>query len=114
MIRAKSSRLSLECESSRRAGPPGRTTGVTRGTVIANHVQGTEVNYGTRQVPRIAVYTDTVEVVGDLDQAFSLPGDSGSIIIEEATGHPAALLFAGDGRTTKACDLGSLCQRLRA
>jgi hypothetical protein len=92
----------------------GRTTGFTRGMITATNVQGTQVNYGSAQLPRIAVFRETIEITGDNGQPFSLPGDSGSIILEEATGHPVALLFAGDGKTTTACDLGTLCQQLNA
>jgi hypothetical protein len=87
---------------------------VTRGVVTDVAVDGVEVNYGTPNAPRIAVFDGCIEVVGDGDQPFSLPGDSGSVIVEEATGHPAALLFAGDGLHTTACDLGALCRRLGA
>lgn len=65
-------------------------------------------------MPRIAVFENTVEVATPSGDPFSLPGDSGSVILEELTGHPVALLFAGDGRTTTACELGPLCRRLRA
>jgi len=93
----------------------GRTTGVTRGVVAAVAVDGVQVNYGTHSIPRIAVYDGTIEIVGTVaNQPFSLPGDSGSVILEEDTGRPVALLFAGDGVNTTACDLGQLCRRLRA
>jgi hypothetical protein len=93
----------------------GRTTGVTHGVVTATEVDGVQVNYGSRQFPRIATFDGTVEVVSVASaRPFSLPGDSGSVILEEATGHPLALLFAGDGVHTTACDLGPLCRRLRA
>lgn len=91
----------------------GRTTGTTRGVVTAVAVDGVQVNYGTPQVPRLATFDDTVEIVGD-SVVFSRPGDSGSVILEEATGHPVALLFAGDGEHTTACDFGRLCRRLGA
>ena len=92
----------------------GRTTGVTQGIVTATNVDGLLVNYGTNQNPRLAAYNDTVEIVGTGGGPFSMPGDSGSVILEENTGHPVALLFAGDGFTTTACALGPLCRRLRA
>lgn len=92
----------------------GRTTGFTRGRITATNVQGVEVNYGTQQFPRIAVFRGVTVIVGDGGNPFSLPGDSGSVILEEATGHPVALLFAGDGVKTMACDLGALCQQLGA
>ena len=92
----------------------GRTTGFTRGRITATNVQGVEVNYGTQQFPRIAVFRGITVIVGDGGQPFSSPGDSGSVILEEATGNPVALLFAGDGVKTMACDLGALCQQLGA
>jgi hypothetical protein len=93
----------------------GRTTGVTRGIITATNTDGVQVNYGSRQLPRIAVFDDTIEIVSQQPGTpFSLPGDSGSVILEEATGHPVALLFAGDGVHTTACELGRLCRRLRA
>jgi len=92
----------------------GRTTGFTRGTITATNVQGVQVDYGTQGFPRLAVFRGVTVIVGDGDQPFSRPGDSGSVILEEATGHPVALLFAGDGVKTMACDLGALCQQLGA
>jgi hypothetical protein len=95
-----------------KAGP---TTGITRGLVTATRVDGVLVNYGTQQSPRIATFENCVEIVTPGGgEPFSLPGDSGSVILEETTGHPVALLFAGDGFTTTACDFGALCRRLRA
>jgi hypothetical protein len=92
----------------------GRTTGFTRGLITATNVQGVQVNYGTNQFPVIAVFRGVTTIIGDDNKPFSLPGDSGSVILEEATGHPVGLLFAGDGVKTMACDLGALCQQLGA
>jgi hypothetical protein len=92
----------------------GRTTGFTRGIITSTNVQGVQVNYGTQQFPRVAVYRGVITIVGDDGNPFSLPGDSGSVILEETTGHPVGLLFAGDGVKTMACDLGALCQQLNA
>ncbi|MCP3402988.1 hypothetical protein [Bradyrhizobium sp. CCGB20] len=91
----------------------GRTTGVTTGMVTATHVNGVQVNYGTQANPRIAVFDGTIQIIGDDGQPFSLPGDSGSVIIERATGNVVALLFAGDGRTTTTCDLGAVCRQFQ-
>lgn len=93
----------------------GRTTGVTTGIVTATRVNGTQVNYGTRTAPRIATFNDTIQVVSDVTgQPFSSPGDSGSVIVDRDTGQPIALLFAGDGFTTTACDLGGVCKQFQA
>lgn len=91
----------------------GRTTGVTTGTITATGVNSVQVNYGTRTSPRIATFNDTIEIVGD-ERPFSAPGDSGSVILDRDTGRPVALLFAGDGRTTTACDIGGVCRRFQA
>jgi hypothetical protein len=90
----------------------GRTTGITRGIVTAIGIDGIQVNYGTNSQPRIAVFDDAIQVVSNTAQPFSMPGDSGSVILEEETGHPVALLFAGDGFHTTACDLVTLCTQL--
>ncbi len=92
----------------------GRTTGVTRGTITAVRVNGVVVNYGTRTSPRLATFNDTIQIVGQDGQPFSMPGDSGSVVLEETSGRPVALLFAGDGRTTTTCDLGTVCQQFQA
>ncbi len=91
----------------------GRTTGVTDGIITAVHVNSVQINYGTQANPRIAVFDDTIEIVSEGDQPFSLPGDSGSVIVNKTNGRPVALLFAGDGRTTTACDMGGLCRQLQ-
>jgi hypothetical protein len=91
----------------------GRTTGVTTGVVTAIHVNSVQINYGNQANPRIAVFDDTIQIRGDAGAPFSLPGDSGSVILERSTGDAVALLFAGDGRTTTACDLGGVCRQFQ-
>ena len=93
----------------------GRTTGVTTGVVSATRVNGVQVNYGSSNSPIIATFNDTITIVSDdPDKPFSLPGDSGSVILDQETGQPVALLFAGDGVTTTACDLGGVCRQFQA
>jgi hypothetical protein len=89
----------------------GRTTGVTRGTIRAIRVRGVQVNYGTRQNPIIATFDNAITIIGSNGQPFSNPGDSGSVILDSASGRPVALLFAGDGSTTTASDLAVACAR---
>jgi len=89
----------------------GRTTGVTRGIVTAAAVNGVKVDYGGGQ---IGVFNNVVRIVGNEGASFSLPGDSGSLVLSSAKGEPAALLFAGDGVNTFASPIGSLCNRLGA
>ncbi len=92
----------------------GRTTGVTTGIITATRVNGTQVNYGTPGAPRIATFNDTIQIVSDNNKPFSKPGDSGSVILDQQTGRPVALLFAGDGTTTTACDIAAVCKQFKA
>jgi hypothetical protein len=89
----------------------GRTTGVTTGMIRAIRVRGVQVNYGTRQNPIIATFDNAITIVGLGGLPFSNPGDSGSVILEKESGRPVALLFAGDGSTTTACDASAVCAR---
>ena len=93
----------------------GRTTGVTMGIITATNVDRVQVNYGARTSPRIATFNDTIQIViEDRKKPFSMPGDSGSVILDFETGRPVALLFAGDGRSTTACDIGGVCRQFQA
>jgi hypothetical protein len=89
----------------------GRTTGVTRGTITAVRVRGVNVNYGTQATPIVATFDNAITITGAAGATFSMPGDSGAVILDEASGQPLALLFAGLGETTTACDLGPVCAR---
>jgi hypothetical protein len=91
----------------------GRTTGVTHGTITATGVNGVQVNYGTPTNLIIATFNDTIEIVGDDGEPFSLPGDSGSVILDTSTGRPVGLLFAGDGHTTTACSIAGVCRHFQ-
>lgn len=88
----------------------GRTTAVTSGQIIATRVNGVRVNFGTSLNPLIATFDNCVEVQAD-SGAFSDRGDSGSAILDETTGGPVSLLFAGDGVTTTGCDFGEVMAR---
>jgi hypothetical protein len=90
----------------------GRTTGVTTGTIRAIRVRGALVNFGTRQNPIIATFDNAITISGPQNgPAFSAGGDSGSVILDQESGRPVALLFAGDGVTTTACDVAAACAR---
>jgi hypothetical protein len=89
----------------------GRTTGVTSGRITAIRVNGVTVNYGTVQNPVIGTFDNCVQISAPAGVSFSRPGDSGSAILDEATGRPVALLFAGNGTSTTACDLTAVCTR---
>lgn len=89
----------------------GRTTGVTDGLVSAIRVDGVRVNYGTSAAPLIGTFDGCIQIDGNGTSFFSKSGDSGSFILEKSTGRPVALLFAGQGMTTTACDLTAVCTR---
>jgi hypothetical protein len=89
----------------------GRTTGVTTGTIRAIRVRGVQVNYGSRQNPLIAIFDNAITITGAGGTPFSNPGDSGSVILDQQSGRPVALLFAGDATTTTACDVAATCTR---
>jgi hypothetical protein len=68
----------------------GRTTGFTRGTVSAIEVDGVTVSYSADTLR----FDNQIEITG-AGGAFSAGGDSGSLIVDQATLRGAALLFAG-------------------
>lgn len=68
----------------------GRTTALTTGTVVDASFDGF-VDYGPAG---LAWFEDQI-VVAARNAPFSQPGDSGSLVVDDA-GHPVALLFAGD------------------
>lgn len=71
----------------------GRTTGVTTGFVSLTETDDVPINYGGSL--GTARFDNQIEIKGD-DGPFSLGGDSGSLVLTEATPHRAvALLFAG-------------------
>lgn len=89
----------------------GRTTGVTTGWITAIHVGRVQVNYGFDGPPRIAHFNEAVRIYSFRpERPFGDVGDSGSVILDERTGRPVALLYATDGPQTTACDLGTVCR----
>ncbi len=88
----------------------GRTTGVTSGLITATRVRGVTVNYGTQQNPVVATFDNAIAISGTAG-VFSNPGDSGSVILDKASGQPVALLFAGLNNNTTACDINPVCAR---
>ena len=76
----------------------GRTTGLTFGR-IAGINASLPVNFGTRFNPIVARFSGQLEIHG-VSGRFSDGGDSGSVIVEQTTQRPTALLFAGNGVST--------------
>lgn len=72
----------------------GRTTGVTRGVISQIEVDRLQVDMGEPGAPKLAEFSDQIEIQGNDGQSFSQPGDSGSLIVD-LKGRAVALLFAG-------------------
>jgi hypothetical protein len=69
----------------------GRTTGLTRGRVSAFEVDDLWVHYDLG----VLGFDGQLEIEGEGTQAFSLGGDSGSLVVDERL-HAIGLLFAGN------------------
>lgn len=81
----------------------GRTTGVTRGKVMAQELDAVVVEYSSNGPSFAVEFNGLVEVSHSWrTRHFSRGGDSGSLILDAETLRPFALLFAGgkgaDGR----------------
>jgi hypothetical protein len=82
----------------------GRSTGLTCSSVLAiNMVTGSPVQYtkgcGTGATFNVS-YTNLVDIAGPVPTGFSAEGDSGSLVVTQATADPVALLFAGSDTDT--------------
>ncbi len=91
----------VEPAPSMRVEKVGRTTGLTKGTIVAQSASPQPVQYAVSEYGvRKRVYFPRVFVVaGDNSQAFSKPGDSGSLVVAVAadgTRTAVGLVFAGD------------------
>ena len=74
----------------------GRTTQLTHGVVAAFEIDDIIVNYGTAKQPRWLQFDNQLEFVGARNgDVFSQAGDSGSVIYDNDSRRPYALLFAG-------------------
>lgn len=81
----------------------GRTTGVTTGVITQVEIDRLQVDMGEEGAPKIAEFSDQIEIQGDHGKPFSLGGDSGSLIVDRR-GRAVALLFAG-GEDEQGVDL---------
>ncbi len=73
----------------------GRTTGMTSGTVT-----GLNATVLVTYPSGTAKFINQIVIGGNSDSTFSDSGDSGSLIVDEKTNEPVALLFAGSGTFT--------------
>jgi len=72
----------------------GRTTGITEGTITSIEVDRLNINMGTETEPKLAQFSDQIEIIGKNNTTFSTQGDSGSLIIDSRR-RVVGLLFAG-------------------
>ena len=80
----------------------GRTSGLTTGTVQAINVT-VQVQYSAG----IATFTDQIMLPG----SFIRSGDSGSLMVEQATNNPVGLCFAGGSGASFANPIGPVLQK---
>jgi hypothetical protein len=78
----------------------GRTTGLTRGIVVAVHATGIVPEFPldcAGEETRTARFVDQIFIASANDKAFQGPGDSGSMVYQDVDSCPApvGLLFAG-------------------
>lgn len=83
----------------------GRTTGFTTGTISAINVTVT-VSYGRG---KNAKFVNQIYINSSI---FSAAGDSGSLIVEDASNDPVGLLFAGSSTSTIANPIGDVLGQL--
>ena len=97
-----------EPKSQDRVFKVGRTTGLTRGRITSFPAVVGPVDYDGKPV----WFRNSLEIEGDDGASFSDRGDSGSIIIKEATGEVVGLLYAGNGQQTYACPINLVLSSL--
>lgn len=75
----------------------GRTTEYTVGSIVDVDWDGWVGPYANG---RNAWFRDQIRIVGTPGRPFSMPGDSGSLIVDAETKRPIGLLFAGNSSST--------------
>lgn len=71
----------------------GRSTGLTHGRITAFALQNLDVDYPS--LGKSISFDRQIEIAPDGKDPFSLPGDSGSLVVNQ-DGQPIGLLFAGN------------------
>lgn len=97
-----------EPKSQDRVFKVGRTTGLTRGKITSFPTVVGPVDYNGKPV----WFKNSLEIEGDNGSSFSDRGDSGAIIMKEATGEVVGLLYAGNGTQTYACPINLVLSAL--
>lgn len=87
-------------EAGKRVKKCGRTTEVTRGTVIGAFIKPVPVPYRSDHFNALVYLGGMFGVQGDNGEAFSLGGDSGSLVVSEDGSEALGLIVAGMGEST--------------
>jgi hypothetical protein len=85
----------------------GRTTGLTHGVLY-----DTSATIKLRYPQGMAVLSDQVLIKGLDGKPFSAPGDSGSLVVEDSSNQPLALLCGGSPRFTLASKIQAILEGL--
>src|SRR5262249_8414880 len=72
----------------------GARTGFTFGRIVGLYAS-LDIPYKPAGISRTARFVRQLVIVGVGKKPFSQPGDSGSLVLEQATNRPVGLLFAG-------------------
>jgi hypothetical protein len=73
----------------------GRTTGLTQGTLEARVTTPTPITYNSKHFRGIVWFKD-VWTVRALNAPFALPGDSGSLVVNENASAAIGIVFAAN------------------
>jgi len=78
----------------------GRTTGLTKGEVEAKVATPMPVTYNARYFKDTVWFKDVWSVrSADSGDAFALPGDSGSLVVNDDASRAVGIIFAANRRT---------------
>ena len=73
----------------------GRTTGLTHGVVIGRAVTGLGIPYASKRFTSMVYFDQAWTVAATTGGAFSLGGDSGSLVVSQEGSRAIGLIFAG-------------------
>ena len=85
----------------------GAATGITHGTIVDLDIDlDVDYDFGTFR------FRGQIAIQGDEDE-FATAGDSGSIVVDEESKQPVAMIFAASGKYAIACRLSEVVEALR-
>lgn len=90
----------------------GRTTGLTRGVILGPLVTPLWIPYKSERFRSVVHFTGVWAVKGLDDEAFSAPGDSGSVVVTDNGEYAVGLHFAGGDEVSLMIPLASVVNHL--